>query len=82
MRRVLVGKRNGKRVINWPSVLLVGLIVGLVSGASGAVTWFVLTGEFDLFAVVLPLFLFVGFFLGYAIRTGMSTPVEQLTDLD
>jgi hypothetical protein len=61
---------------------LVGLIVGLVSGAAGAATWFLLTGEFDLFAIVLPVFLFVGFFLGHAIRTGMSTPLEQLTDLE
>jgi hypothetical protein len=82
MRRVLVGKCGGKRVINWPGVLLAGLIVGLVSGASGGATWFLLTGEFDPFAIVLPVFLFVGFFLGNAIRTGMSTPLEQLTNLD
>jgi hypothetical protein len=61
---------------------LVGLIVGLVSGASGAAAWFLLTGDFDLLAMVLPVFLFVGFFLGHAFRTGMSTPLEQLSDVN
>jgi hypothetical protein len=61
MRRILVGKRNGKRVINWPAVLLTALVVGFVSGAAGAATWFVLTKDFDLFAVLLPVCMFMGY---------------------
>ena len=81
-KRVLVGTRNGKRVINWPVVFLLGLIVGVVSGASGAGTWFLLTKEFSLFAVVLPVVLFVSWFSGTAIRRGFSVPIEQLPSLD
>jgi hypothetical protein len=81
-KRVLVGRRNGKRVINWPVVFLLGLIVGVVSGASGAGTWFLLTNEFSLFAVVLPVLLFVGWFWGSAIRKGFSVPIGRLPSLD
>ena len=81
-KRVLVGSRNGKRVINWPVVLLLGLIVGVVSGASGAGTWFLLTKEFSLFAVAFPVLLLVGWFLCDAIRHGFSVPIEQLPSLD
>ena len=81
-KRVLVGTRRGRRVVNWPVVLLLGVIVGVVSGASGAVTWFLLTREFSLFAVVFPVFLAVGWFWGTAIRKGFSVPIEQLPDLD
>ena len=81
-KRVLVGTRNGKRVINWRVVFLLGLIVGIVSGASGAGTWFLLTKEFSFFAVVLPVFLSVGWFSGTAIRRGFLVPIEQLPSLD
>src|SRR4051812_42298748 len=53
-KRALVGRRNGKRVINWPAVLLLGVIVGVVSGAAGGATWFLLTKKFSLFAVLFP----------------------------
>lgn len=73
---------NGKRVINLPVVLLVGMIVGVVTGASGAGTWFLLTKEFSLSALVLPVFLFLGLFWGIAIRRGISVPIEELPSLD
>ena len=81
MTRVLVGKRNGKRIINWPGVLLVGLIVATVSGLSGGFTWFLLTGEFSPAAVAVPTILFVWTMLGMGIRSGFAAPLEQLTDL-
>jgi hypothetical protein len=81
-KRVLVGRRDGKRVINWPVVLLLGLMVGFVSGGAGAATWFLLTKQFSLFAVVFPLFLSIGWFWGVAIRSGFSVPIEQLPSLD
>jgi len=81
-KRVLVGTRNGKRVIKWRVVFVLALVVGVVSGASGAGTWFLLTKEFSPFAVFLPTFLFVGLFCGGAIRRGLSVPIEQLPSLD
>jgi hypothetical protein len=81
-KRVLVGRRNGKRVINWPVVFLLGIIVGVVTDASGAGTWFLLTKKFSLFAIALPVFLFVGLFWGTAIRRRFSVPIEQLPSLD
>lgn len=81
-KRVLVGKRDGKRVINWPVILMLGLVVGFVSGGTGAATWYFLTNEFSLFVVVLPVFLAIGWFSGTAIRSGFSVPIEQLPSLD
>ena len=81
-KRVLVGSRNGKRVINRPIVLLLGLLVGVIAGASAAGIWFLLTKQFSLSAVLVAVPLFVGVFLGTAIRRAFSVPLEQLPVLD
>ena len=73
-KRVLVGRRDGKRAINWPIVLLFGVVVGVVAGASGGATWFVLTKKFNMFAVLIPVALFLGWFCGIALRRGWSVP--------
>lgn len=71
-----------KRVINWPTVLGLGLLAGLVSGCSAAATWFLLTGGFSLFATVAPAFLCVGMYLGTGIRKALLVPSHQLPPLD
>jgi hypothetical protein len=81
-KRVIVGRRNGKRAINWPVVLVLGGIVGVVSGAAGGVTWFLLAKQFNVFAVLLPVVLFPGWFCGIALRRGWSVPIDQLPSLD
>lgn len=81
-KRILVGTRNGKRTINWPMILSLGLMVGVVAGASGVGTWFLLTNEFSLFAVVFPVFMSIGWFWGTAIRRSFLIPIEQLPSLD
>jgi hypothetical protein len=77
-----VGLRRGKRAINWPAVLGLGLAVGLVSGGSGAATWYLLTREFSLAATIAPVFLCVGFFLGTGLRKAFLVPPHQLPPLD
>jgi hypothetical protein len=80
-QRILVGRRNGKRVINWPVVVSLALLVGAVAGGSGAATWFLLTKEWSTFALLFPLFLSIGWFVGTAIPSGFSVPIEQLPSL-
>jgi hypothetical protein len=82
MRRVLVGKRGGRSAINWPAVLLAGGVVGAAAGASAAGTWYLLTGEFDVAALLFPLFLSFGWFAGAALRDVRSIPLEKLPHLD
>jgi hypothetical protein len=82
MRRALVGTRGGKPVINWPVVVGLGLVVGAVTGAAGSLTWFLLTQEFSVAALVFPLPLAVGYFIGEAVRVRYFVPVAQLPVLD
>lgn len=82
MTKVLVGIRDGKRVINWPAVLLVSLLVGLVGGGSGAVTWFLLTKELRVVTILFALALSIGWVGGMAIRDYYKLPHEQLRNLD
>jgi hypothetical protein len=82
MKRILVGTRNGKPVINWPAVLVVAVVVGIAVGGACTATWFLLTGEFSLPALIFPMPLSVGYFVGHAIRTRLCVPAEQLTPLD
>lgn len=82
MKRILVGTRNGKPVINWPAVLVVALVVGIVVGAAWIATWYFLTQELRLPAMLFSVALSVGYFVGEAIRTRYTKPVERLTPLD
>jgi hypothetical protein len=82
MKRALVGTHLGKRVINWPTVLLLGLVVGLVSGGSAIAFWSLLTGEVTVMEVFLPVALCLGFFIGHAIRDAYDVPADRLPTLD
>lgn len=82
MKRMLVGTRQGKPVINWPAGLFIALVVGTVAGSSGAGMWFLLTQEFSWSALVLPLPLALGYFAGLAIRERCRVPAHQLAALD
>jgi hypothetical protein len=82
MKKELVGIRRGKRAINWPALLLLGLLVGLVSGCSAAATWFLLTKEFSLIAALLPVLFCVGLFLGIGSRKAFPVPPQQFPILD
>jgi hypothetical protein len=82
VNRALVGLRRGKPVINWPAVLLVGFVVGAVVGAVGSATWWLLTGEFRFEALVFPIPMAVGYFIGEAVRIRYRMPADELTVLD
>jgi hypothetical protein len=82
MNRALLGLRLGKRVINWPTVFVLGLLAVLVSGCSAAATWFLLTGGFNLAATIAPVFVCVALYLGTGIRKALLVPSHQLPPLD
>jgi hypothetical protein len=81
MKRTLVGIRGGKIAINWPAVLLTGLVVGIVSGSAAAITWFMLTGEFRFSTIFFAVALFIGLLAGESIRKIRSALPEQLSPL-
>ena len=82
MNRELLGLRLGKRVVNWPAVLVLGVLAALVSGCSAAAMWFLLTGGFNLAATIAPVFVCVALYLGTEIRKSLLVPSHQLPPLD
>lgn len=82
MNRGLVGLRRGKRALNWPVVLWLGLLSALVSGCSAAAMWFLLTKESSLAATVAPMPFCVGLYLGTGLRKAFLVPPHQLPSLD
>jgi hypothetical protein len=82
MRRILVGTRGGVAIINWPAVLLTGIVTGLVAGTAAAGTWYILTDQFH--ATVMPpaIALFVGWFAGESIRIRRTIPADKISPLE
>ncbi len=78
---VVVGTRNNQRVIHWPGVLQVSLIIGSISGAGAAVMSFLLTQalnpDYIITAVCLTSLILVG-----GIGQAWTLPPDKLTRLD
>ena len=68
MRTELAVYRSGRYVSNWPLVILIGLIVGLVAGVGYATTRLLMGGEFRFVSIVFAVFLSIGFFAGLSMR--------------
>ena len=82
MKRNLVRIRGGKRVINWPAVLLVSLIVGAAGGGAAALFWFLLMKDFSLMTIIIPTTLSLGWFVGTAVRQTYFVTSEPVPLLD
>ena len=80
MKVVLVGKRHGNAVINWPGVLAVSGILTAISLAVASV-FMLATGWFSPPALILVAALCVGTVVGSSIQRSLQLPIEQLTPL-
>ncbi len=68
MRTELAVYRGGRYVSNWPVVIVIGLIVGVVAGGGYATTRLLMGAEFRFVSIVFAVFLSIGFFAGLSIR--------------
>ncbi len=82
MQVVLVGARNGRRVVRWQGIMIVSLFVFVVGGGVATLTSFLLLREFNLVAVLFPVLIVLGALLVTGIRRGLACSVEQLPRLD
>ena len=78
---VLVGRRGGKAVTHWVGVLFFFVVALALAEAGAILASSLLMGRLDIRAVALA----AGFalvFMGILVRGSLTTPIEQLTDLD
>jgi hypothetical protein len=68
MRSELAVYRSGRYVSNWPAVLVIGLIVGLVAGVGYATTRLLLGGGFSFISILFAVALSIGVFAALSIR--------------
>lgn len=81
MRVILVGQQHRRRRVLWPAAFGLALLLTVVLGAAGSLTYFLLAGEWSVLAALVPA---MGgpVVVGVGLLEGLKTPVEKLTLLD
>lgn len=81
---LLVGKKDGRKVILWPHVLLLTAVLWLFFLLGGGGVYSLLRGQWDFFSDV-SLFMSTLMSIGFMfmiIRESLKTPLDQLTELN
>ncbi len=86
---VMVGVKNGKRVIHWPNLFIRFVIFWMIISLSGAGFYYILCQRWLYsppasptmwFSVCFNTFIIISF-LVYIIRSGLKTPLDELTEI-
>jgi len=78
MQIIVVGNRDGKRVVRWSGVLWLVLTCVLCGGVFPGLLYRLIAGAWSLPAFVLPGAIAVGAVFGSFLAKGMKTPISQL----
>ena len=81
MRVVIVGRRNGKAVIQWSRFLGLALVLSLVFGLGTGLVFFLLAGHWSHKVVLSGIAIGAGM-VSIALFAGLTTPPEKLSPLD
>jgi hypothetical protein len=81
MRIVIVGRRNGKPVIQWSRFLGVAFVLSMVFGLGTGFVFFMLAGYWSHKVVLSGIAIGAGM-VSIPLFLGLSTPPEKLTPLD
>ena len=81
MRIVLVGRKDGERVIRWMSFLGLGMCLCLVMGVGVGGVFYLLSGRWSHGAVIYGIAMGVGVMMIGLIR-GLVVSVDELEELD
>ncbi len=68
MRRELAVYRSGRYVSNWPTVFVLGLIMGLIGGIPYAAIRYMMSGRFSFITILLAVALGIAFFAVMSLR--------------
>ena len=77
---IIVGRRDGKRVIRWPAVITLGITISLIMGLGASGVYYLLSGRWS--PVVI---LYIGLMgiggVAVGVYDGLKTAPEELTEL-
>ena len=81
MRIVIVGRRNGKAVVQWSRFLGLGLVLSMILGLGTGLVFWLLAGYWSHKAVLSGITIGAGM-VSIALYAGLTTPPEKLPPLD
>lgn len=80
MSIVMVGKKNGKRQIQWLNFLLLGFVLGITGGIATGCIYYLLCRRWSHASVIYGLAIMVGV-VSLAVINGLRTPIDKLKEL-
>ena len=80
MKIILVGKCDGKAIVNWPGVLGSASIVAALAMV-GAAAFMVTLGWFSPLVLVMAAILIPALVVGMSVQRALQLPIEQLKPL-
>ena len=80
MKVVIVGKRNGKRQIQWLNFFLLSFALGIIGGLLSGYTYYLLSRRWSHVAVASGIAMMVGIML-FGLVKSLSTPIDKLRQL-
>ena len=80
MNIVIVGKKNGKRKIQWLNFFLLSFGLGIIGGLLSGCTYYLLSKQWSHVAVLSGIVVMVGMMLVGLIKS-LGTPIDKLRQL-
>ena len=81
MNVVIVGKRDGKRVIRWPQLMGLSVVLAAVFGLGVGFVYSLLVGQWEPWPVLFGIGMGVSL-TGAGLLNGLRCPLEKLTPCD
>jgi len=78
---VLVGKRNGKRVVKWTNLIVLSYVLSMTVGLGSGAVYYFLAGQWRHFPVLYGIGVGLGV-IGFGLISGLKTPIANLRSLD
>jgi predicted membrane-bound spermidine synthase len=80
MNIVIVGKKNGKRHIQWLIFFLLGTVLGVIGGLVSGCIYYLLCGRWSHTSVIYGIAAMIGMIL-VGLIAGLRTPLDKLQAL-
>ena len=77
---IIVGRRDGKRVIRWPAVITLGITISLITGLGASGVYYLLSGRWSPIVILYAGLMGIGG-VAVGVYDGLKTAPEELTEL-